>query len=360
MSILNEMLNRISDTEDKRPSSVIFNTLSTTAVEFENQKIAIEIFKDQTYLLTATGVNLDNRAMDFNILRFQSTPAIRIAEFTNRMGEPYDVPLGNKFSVPNDLGGIVFTATTRLELGKFLLTCDINGTVGNQYTGTIIPLDTQNTLGTATIIGTQIPAQDTETDDNFRARIIEMINNKAFGGNLADYRQTVREIDGVGDVRVIPVPNGAKTVKLIVVSSDYQPVTPEFIDYLQQYIDPDDRDYESRTGGLGIAPIWHFVDITTPNRIYVDINVTLTLNQVDLLQIELLVRQSLEEMFNSLRRSWANSNNVSVFIATISCALLQMDEVINVTNILINGQPQDLIIDNNDIPFLGEVVLNAN
>ena len=65
-------------------------------------------------------------------------------------------------------------------------------------------------------------------------------------------------------------------------------------------------------------------------------------------------------MFNNLRRSWANSDNIGVFIATISCALLQIDEVINITNILINGLPQDLNIDNNDIPFLGEVVLRAN
>ena len=360
MTTFSKMMKRIPDNLDKRQGSTIHDTLATTAIEIDNLKIETEIFKDQTYLLTSTGINLDNRAMDFNITRFQTTRSVRIAEFTSRLEEPYNVNIGDRFATPNDANNVTFTVFSQLEDGKFLLICDIFGTLGNQYQGSILPLTPQNTLGTATITGTQIPAQDTETDDNFRARVIEMINNKAFGGNLADYRQRVREIDGVGDVRVIPVPQGAKTVKLIVVSSDYQPVTSDFIDFLQNYIDPDDRDYENRTGGIGIAPIWHFVDITTPNRIYVDISVTLTLNRVDLLQIERLVNQKLEEVFNSLRRSWANSDSIGVFIATISCALLQIDEVINVTNILINGLSQDLNIDNNDIPFLGEVVLSAN
>ena len=360
MSVLNDMLNGIPDSFDKRQSSVIFTTLSTTAIEIENLKINTEIFKDQTYLLTAQGVNLDNRGADFNIQRYQSTPAVRIAEFTNRRGEPYDVSLNSRFSTPNDFEGVIFFVSERLELGKFLLTCEVNGTVGNQYQGAILPLSPQNTLGTAVITGTQIPAQDTETDTVFRLRILDTINHKRYGGNLADYRAFTRDIDGVGDVRVIPVPYGEKTVKLIVVSSDYQPVTQDFMDYLQQIIDPDDRDYQNRTGGLGIAPIWHFVTIETPDRLYVDIAVTVTLSRLTLEQLEATILQTLENMFNSLRQSWANSDTIGVFISHISCALLTISEVINAKDILINGEPSDLYIDNHDIPFLGEVTLSVD
>jgi len=356
MTTLERMLERISDTQDKRPSSVIFNTLATTAIEIDNLKINTEIFKEQTYLLSATGINLDNRAADYAIERYQATAAIRIGAFTDRLGYPYELSIGDRFSSPNNLGGLIFVVTGRLSPGQFLLTAEMTGTIGNHYEGNILPLNPQNLLGTAIIFDTQVPGQDTETDEIFRDRIIDIINNPPFGGNIADYRNKTRDINGVGDLKVIPVWEGATTVKLIIVDSEYKPVSETFVNAVKEMIDP--TEYTGQ--GLGTAPIWHFVTVTTPNVIDIDITANLTLSSATIPQVYDSVVENLEKDFDSLRRSWANVDNLSIFIARVSSAILSTPEVVNVTDITINGLPQDFHLDNNDIPFLGQVTLYDN
>jgi len=55
---------------------------------------------------------------------------------------------------------------------------------------------------------------------------------------------------------------------------------------------------------------------------------------------------------------------VSVYISRIAVAILGIDEVVNVTNITINGSGKDLILTENatlqEIPELGKVVINGS
>ena len=175
--------------------------------------ISLEIFSEQTYLQTATERNLDNRAADFAITRRAATFALRIAEMTDTDGNPFDPPIDSRFSAPNVSGGINFTVVERISSGRAMLECERSGTVGNEYLGALLPLFPINNLGTATMTGTQIPAEDTETDDELRARVIERINRKAYGGNVADYREFTTAIDGVGSVRVFPIWDGGDTLR---------------------------------------------------------------------------------------------------------------------------------------------------
>ena len=301
--ILQRMLGRVPDTRDKRPGSVIYDTLSPVAAVLAQTDINAAIFEEQSYLLTATGKSLDDRAADWGMSRRAASFAVRIGETKDTEENPIDLPIGSRFSLPNTSGGLNFTLTENLPYpGYCLLTCETAGTSGNAYLGILLPLFTINNLGSAEMIGTQIPAEDTETDNGLRARVLARINQKAFGGNVADYEEFTKEIAGIGDVKVFPVWDGGGTVKLSIIDSEYNPATPEFVKLVQSEIDPIPNGGE----GYGLAPIGHRVMVATPEAVMIDISATVTLQSgFTIGQLQADIEAAISAYLLELRRTWA-------------------------------------------------------
>lgn len=358
-SILSRMLGRVSASRDKRQGSIIYDTLSPTAAELAQMNIAIDIFGEQTYLLTAAGENLDNRAADYGIIRAKATHAIRIAQMIDTDGSPIDLPIGSRFSTPNTAGGINFMLAENLTTaGQCLLRCETAGTAGNAYLGALLPLFVINNLGSATMTGTYIPAEDTETDDALRQRVIDRINQKAYGGNVADYKQFTKAIAGVGDVKVFPVWGGGGTVLLSIIDSELNPATDEFIDVVQETIDP----IPNSGQGLGIAPIGHRVTVTTPIPVTINITAVVALRAgYTIPQLQTAIEFEIGSYLLDLRKEWSDTALLSIFIARINAAIINVDGVDNVTNITINGNSSDLVLNQTSalqqLPMLGSVVL---
>ncbi|MGI6318486.1 MAG: baseplate J/gp47 family protein [Dethiobacteria bacterium] len=78
------------------------------------------------------------------------------------------------------------------------------------------PLDNIDNISgvTAELTDILIPGEDEETDESLRQRYFESLVSQAYGGNIADYKQKVTALPGVGGVKVEPVWNGGGTVKL--------------------------------------------------------------------------------------------------------------------------------------------------
>jgi len=357
-AILTRMLALVSAARDKRQGSIIYDTLSPTAMELAQMNINIEIFKEQTYLLTATGINLENRAADHGITRKQATYAVRIAEMINTDGNPLDLPVGSRFSAPNTVGlNFVLTANTEMP-GECLLTCETAGTTGNAYLGPLLPLFVINNLRSATMTGTYIPAEDTETDANLRKRVLERINKKAYGGNVAQYREWTIAIEGVGEVKVFPIWDGGGTVMLSIVDDEYLPVSSEFIGVVQTEMDPIPNSGE----GLGTAPIGHRVTVVTPTKVSIYIVATVALRAgYTIAQLQNNINSAIEAYLLELRQEWGEAGSLSVFLARINAAIISVEGVNNVTNTTINGSAADLNLIQTSavqqIPVFGSVTL---
>ena len=363
-TLLEMALSQVPDDIDTREGSIIYDALSPACyllAEFYMQLRAILI---DVYATTANNEWLDLRVAEQGISRYPSTSAIRKAYFTNISGQSANINLGTRFSTIEE-NPINYYVSKDLGGGYYELTCEEKGTIGNNYIGELLPLDYGINLETATITEIIIPGQDTETDDALRNRYFVRINEKAFGGNIAQYKQEINDIDGVGAVQVYPVWNGGGTVKCSVIDASYNRITDEFIQKLQETIDPVNNSGE----GLGIAPIGHKVTITTP----VDKVVNITTNVqgsagVSILTIKEEIKKALEEYLLSLRQIWGNSNeinvyNLSVYIARINATILNIPGVVNVTNTLINGMAEDLVLIQNattqELPKLGTVIING-
>lgn len=356
-SILKRVLAKVPDDMDKRLTSPIYNALAPMAGELAQEYIEIQIYRDQTYLLSAVGENLDRIGENYTIPREKATQAERLGELIDINDNLINLPIGSRFSVPESSMTVTFYIKGYVETGKPIFVCEQTGTIGNDYYGALLPLFSINNLKEAKLTGIRKPAQDKEDDDTYRARIQSKLNSKAFGGNIADYKEYVESITGTSEPKVYPVWNGGGTVKLSILDSQYNAISDEFKAEIKEIIDP-----EEYTGqGVGVAPIGHKVTIDTPTKTTINVSAKVTLDSVALGQIQASVKENLEAYLLAIRKEWVNLEKTSIFVSQVIGAIVNTPGVENVVNVTLNGLEEDIVLVNTAeeqfIPVLGEVNL---
>lgn len=367
-------LSYVPDDRDKRQGSVIYDALAPFCQLLAAGALQLRNFYTQTYAMTATGEDLNNRVAEQGITRYAATYAVKKVVLVDESGNPAAVPLGTRFSSVSSVHPINYVITAPYTedgvpvKGSYEATCEEAGIVGNEYSGSLVNITFIQGLASATMSATLVPARDEETDEELRERYFEALNQKAFGGNIADYRTQVEAIPGVGDVQIYPTWNGGGTVKLSIIDPTYSPCSAEFVASVQKIIDPENSHGETGIG-LGLAPIGHKVTVTTPEEVIVNVSATVTLRAgYTAGQVESAIGESIAQYIQSLRETWADSNNQNeyecdVFIARVSAAIVNIPGVINVTEVLLNGVASDIILTQSgqiqQLPKLGEVSLNV-
>lgn len=358
-TILKRMLDKVPANLDKRVGSIIYDALAPSAGELAQLYIELQIWKDQTYVLTAVGGDLDRKGEEYGVYRLQPTQSQRIGELIDTKDNLINIPINSRFTVPESNNTITYYVDRYIETGKPVLICEQLGTTGNEYVGELLPLFNIDNLKSSKIVSTLQPAQDKEDDEPYRARIIKRMNEKGFGGNIQDYKDYfIEHISGASEPKIYPVWNGGGTVKASVLDSEYNPITDEFKSEIKNIIDP-----EQYTGqGVGIAPIGHKVTIDTPKTIKVDITATVTLDGVTVGQIQTAINEYLEEYFLSTRKEWIKYETIRIFVSRVIEAILKVQGIQNVTNVTLNGQENDLTFTSTAqeqfIPVLGTVTLS--
>lgn len=360
-SILARLLDNVDDGLDKREGSIIYDALAPAAAELAQCYITLDIYKEQTYLLTALGENLDNRVIEVGLTRIQATPSQVIINIYDNNNTLMDVDLGSRFSAPNEYGGYNYKLITRQSTGVYIAECETEGIVGNTYIGDLLPLQSINNLGNATITSIYKPGEDTEDDETLRARALLKVNQEAFAGNKAAYRQMCIEIDGVEDCKVFPVWNGGGTVKLALTGPNHTLLSQSAVEAIQEMIDP-----TPQGTGIGLAPIGHTVTVVTPTQQDIDISATLTLESGSTIQqLQNAIEEQIGNYIYQVQSNFIDNDILIIYLAKVSAAILNVKEVKNVSNLKINNSASDYTIDNSagttiNYPMLDEVVLNAS
>ncbi len=125
-----------------------------------------------------------------------------------------------------------------MEAGEYKADAQTAGSVGNKDYGEMLPIEVNNKLGKAILADVLVPGEDDETDESLYLKFLDHIREKAFGGNRADYKKKLMAIQGVGGVRLRRVPFGGGTVKTIIIDSDFNAPTSDFVSYVQERMDP--------------------------------------------------------------------------------------------------------------------------
>lgn len=368
-------LSFVDDSLDKREGSIIYDALAPFCQVLAGFFMELRGFYQDTFAITSTGEALDNRAAEQGITRYPATYAIKLGYFADGEGTPMAVPMGARFSTVSETHPINYTVVDYYYgdnglyvPGYYQLQCEKPGTVGNQYSGNLVNITFIQGMATAELTTLLHPARDEETDEELRTRYFAALNQKAFGGNIADYREKVTALDGVSAVQVYPTWNGGGTVKISIVDPEYNPVSKEYIAEVQELIDPENS--QGETGdGLGIAPIGHQVTVVTPEEVDVAVSATLVLRPGYAVgQVQGPIRTALEKYIEDLRKGWAQSNDMneysmSMFIARVTSAIVNVPGVANVTGVTLNGKAEDITFQENaqtqQLPSLGEVTVSV-
>lgn len=390
-AILERMLNRVSDKLDRRPSSVIFDTHSSTAIEFQNLYIELEYLIKNSYGDTAARDFLILLAKDRGLAPETASKAVLKGEFT-----PANIDVtGKRFNI----GDINYIVLNQITPGQYEVQCETAGVIGNQYLGDMIPMDYIDGLQTAQLTEILIPGEDDEDTEVFRQRYFDSFNEQSFAGNRAAYLETVRKIDGVGDLKVTRVWNGdirpaemipstkvttwfnsvvggldaevaawlsavymasyekkltvGGTVLITVVNSlDFGKATDVLLNKIQTELDP----VENAGEGVGLAPIGHVVSVKSADPVQVYIKTTVVFNEgYSWSNTKTLIQEAVDSYLLELRKEWADSSNIVVRVSQVETRILGVKGVLDVTNTKINDSENNLALTKYQIPVLGGV-----
>ena len=194
--IMNRMLESVPDTVDKREGSIIYDALAPAAAELVKCYTELDVVMDETFVDTASLQYLMLRCKERGVTIQGETAAVIEGVFT-----PSSVELtsGLRFNCDE----VNYVVTEKISAGHYKLEAETLGTVGNKYTGLLLPIQTVNGLETAQIAAVLIPAEDGDTTDTLREKYYASIDGEAFGGNVADYKDKTNAITGVGGVKSI-------------------------------------------------------------------------------------------------------------------------------------------------------------
>lgn len=342
-NLLERALDNVKSDVDKREGSIIYDALAPSSIQAKELYIAMDGIITEMFGDTASREFLIKLSRERGITPDPATHAILKGEFN------IDVPIGSRFNL-DDLN---YTVIERISFGIFKLKCETPGIRGNNGFGTLIPIEYIDGLTSAELTVLLIPGEDEEETESLRKKYLDSFNAQAFGGNRKDYKEKVHKQQGVGGVKVYRAWQGGSTVKLVIMDSQYKPPSPSLLDELQTAIDPLGNQGE----GLGLAPIGHVVSIFGVTESVVNFTFNITFEDgYSWSDIEIPLQELIDEYFLELKRNWEDSSQIVIRIIQVESRVLELEGVVDVQDTLINGIPENLILDADYIPVRGEVV----
>ncbi|MEG0019325.1 MAG: baseplate J/gp47 family protein, partial [Oscillospiraceae bacterium] len=204
----------------KSPESLLEGSFTMDNIQAVAQALAqissqeIEPLLDRIFIDTATGSDLTRRAMEYAMSRKPSSNAKGMVKISGTAG--VTVPKGLlvasdtlTFSVSSS--GMI-PSTGNIELPAV---CTAAGALGNIAANNIqFIINSPVGLVKVTNLLAFEGGTNEETDEDFRARILEKIKMPLTGGNSNDYIYWAKQVSGIGRAKCFPLWNGNGTVKV--------------------------------------------------------------------------------------------------------------------------------------------------
>lgn len=363
---LRKMLDAVPDNIDKREGSIIYDALAPAALVMGQQSLDMANVIKETYIKTASGEFLDYRAIEHGTSRYPATQTEAKAKVLNDKKEPLDnVQIGDKFASIGD--SPIFYAVTKVNDDLTVeLTAEVKGSSANRYIGQILPVTPNDLLSWAEITEITAPARDVESDDHLRARLLSSQSWIAYGGNVADYLDMTSKIDEVGAAQIYPTWNGGGTVKVVILNNDLMPASASLVQKVKNTLDPEDKQAE----GYGLAPIDHAVTVTAPEKLIVNVDISVKLDDTKVTRyVKDSITKAVEGYFQSLRKDWADINQKlgrgyqeTIYRSKILSQVMLTEGVVNAKLPSLNGRDADidLVFTNSksQLPVVGTVTIN--
>ncbi|QHI73776.1 baseplate J/gp47 family protein [Aminipila terrae] len=230
----------------------------------------------------------------------------------------------------------------------------VAGATGNVGANTIISMPITITGITAVNNpAASYDGYDEETDNSLKSRYYEALQKPATSGNIYHYLEWAKSINGCGNAKVIPLWNGANTVKIVIINSDMQVASQTIIDAVQNYIDPKGTNNSTWGTGKGEAPIGAYCTVVSAAGVNINISVDATLSSGYTLET---VTTNIKNNITAYLKSIAFEQDY-VSYAKIGSIILDTEGVKDYTTLTVNGGMTSINVGNEEVAVMGSVVV---
>ena len=335
------MLSNISDEYDKTEGSFFSDAVSPVAIELENSYASQGDALTSAFVDTSTGDALTKKCAELGINRKAATKATGAVAIAGAVGAV--VPLGSLVASET----VSFATMQAVTVGAggsvtVAVECTQTGVVGNVPVGAVkfFPI-TLSGLSSVTNAAEITGGYDTETDKSLRQRYFEKVNAPATSGNSAHYKAWAKSVAGVGDAKVLPIWNGAGTVKVVICDADKKVADSTLITNTSAYIETQ-------------RPIGATVTVVSATVKAINVTATIVLgNGRTLAQVTADFQTALAGHFSAI--TFVNSY---VSFAKVGAILYDVFGVADYSNLLINGTAANAALAGDEVPVVGTVVFS--
>jgi len=377
---MRECLAAAPDGIDLRQGSIFYDAVAAAALKIAQFYADVNTLFDLVFITTSTGEYLERRGQEFNVWRNPATPALYEYFYTgSRTPE-----IGERFFQD----GLFFILRQNTNIWPHpYLEAETPGTASNniELGSKATPIINMPAPSTSTFGVLIEPGADTESDDNYRRRIMEKIAGPAENGNRQHYKTWSESIAGVGRARIIPLFAGPNTVMAVIIDTEGMPASQTVIDRVQEYIDPVSNglmvtfgpDGEVTEGpavapegdiitvgnglGDGVANIGaHFAAVApSPVVVNLEFDAELALGADEAKIIE-EATAAIDRHLRDINLNTPERATMVVRVSVLSAILHNQDGLVDYTNLTLNGSGGNIVLTDRQVAVMGEVKINAH
>ena len=348
--ILERMLSRISGLSTIEGSTT-YMQYSPMTIELENIKLQLDEVINRNNIVSAYENGYDEEVVKFaeeeGVDRKLANSATGKQTF---FGTPNTIiPVGTKFG--DKANGIMYETLTNGKIdvtGKckiLSISCD-KGYRYNANIGTLnyLPIAISGVTGT-TNEEKFTGGTDIESIDDLYNRYLLKVRTPATSGNKFNYEQWALEVDGVGYAKCVPAEEIGKggIVRVIIANGNKKAADEDLIKAVYKHID-------------NVRPILSgTLQVVTVTEIPIDITGNIELDtSVTLMDVQATFKGLVQEYFDN-----QVYKNKKISIAKIQAMLIDIDGVVDCSDIKINGNASNVNIEEEEIAVLHDIRLGV-
>lgn len=359
--LLEEVLEAAPNDIDTRPGSIFYDAVSGILVKIAKFYTDLDTVIYLTQLQTTGGEYLDIKASEYGMTRRSATKAEYL--FTYSGSEP---ATGERFYAD----GIYFTLC-KADDGHLYLRADEAGTAANAiYSGTAaIPVNNLSGLTSASFGNLENYGTDQEDDESLRMRIQGKLSGAAQNGNKQNYKTWCESVEGIGRARIFPLWNGPNTVRAVLITPLGTSPGSTVVEAVQNFVDPATKGYTTIVDGKtyvvgdglgeGAANIGAHFTATAAEAVTIALSVSVESEASSSLEnIISAIKNAVESYFKELALTDGEQPTV-VRITSIGALISDIEAVLDYSDLRLNGEASNIVIDADSVPELGEVTVSA-
>lgn len=276
------------------------------------------------------------------------------AEVTLTITGTGTISIGSLFSTANDVKFASLEQKVIAGTGTILAQCTTAGAIGVVGANSItqIPI----TIAGITEVNNLSASYDgfeEETDESLLERYLDDVQKPATSNNIYQFEKWAREIAGVGKVKVFPTWNGNNSVKVAIINDDMLPASNSLVDEVQEYIDP--IDVAKWGKGYGQSAIGSYCTVISGVAKTCNISATITKsNNYTTEQIQSAIITAVTDYFKDI--AFHETINY-ISYAKIAGIIVNIEGVLDVSNVQINNGVVNVNIGAEEVPVLGTVTI---